>query len=182
MVRTILYVVAGVLLGLLIHLAVILTLPMLSNTDTYQRIADLAPIGKTTLLDAAGTPQTLSMRLDPDFDYAVCRLDLRDGPGELSGTLPDAFWSVAVYDRSGMVIYSTTNRDAVGQTLDLGVFDAAQTRLLAEQKIDVASGLLIVESRSDDIFVLVKLSPPQRVMLDRYRTQLGKLACRTLKT
>jgi uncharacterized membrane protein len=109
-------------------------------------------------------------------------MDLRNGPGEISGTLPIAFWSVAVYDTSGTVIYSTTNRDSVGQTLDLGIFDVAQTRLLAEQKIDVATGLLIVESKSDDVFVLVRLSPPQRVMLDRYKAQLGKLACRTLRT
>jgi uncharacterized membrane protein len=92
-----------------------------------------------------------------------------------------SFWSVAVYDASGTVIYSTTNRDGVGQTLDLGIFDPGQTRLLAEQKIDVAAGLLIVESTTDDLFVLVRLAPPQPAMRDRYAQQLGKLACRNIK-
>ena len=112
----------------------------------------------------------------------MCRLDLRSGPGELSGTLPLTFWSISVYDKSGTVLYSTTNRDGIGQSLDLGVFDTAQTRLLAEQKIDVNAGLLIVESKSDDIFVVVKLEPPQPAMRDRYAAQLSKLVCRNLKT
>ena len=99
----------------------------------------------------------------------------------MSGLLPDAFWSVAIFDRSGAVIYSTTNRDSVGLTLDLGIFDPAQTRLLAEQKIDVAAGLLIVEAHSDDVFAVVRLAAPQPAMRERYRAQLQKLTCRNLK-
>ena len=57
-----------------------------------------------------------------------------------------------------------------------------QTRLLAEQKIDVDAGLLIVETRTDDIFVVVKLEPSQPATRDRYAAQLGRLACRPLKT
>jgi uncharacterized membrane protein len=129
---------------------------------------------------APGAPNPL--RLDPELSYAVCRLDLTKGPGELTGTLPVSFWSVSVYDRAGTVLYSTTNRDGIGQSLDLGVFDPAQTRLLAEQKIDVDAGLLIAEAKTDDIFAVVKLEPPQPAMRDRYAAQLTKLACRPLKT
>jgi uncharacterized membrane protein len=112
--------------------------------------------------------------------YAVCELDLSSGPGEVTGTLPLAFWSVAVYDRSGTVLYSTTNRDGIGQTLDLGIFDPGQTRLLAEQKIDIAPGLLIVESRTDQVFVVVRIAPSHPSMRERYEAQLGRLACRNI--
>jgi uncharacterized membrane protein len=178
MLRTLLYATAGVLLGLAIHLVVILTLPALASNDVYKRVAAMGEPGKTFLLD--GSAIATSLRLDPDLVYAACRLDLRNGPGEVTGSLPLAFWSVAVYDQSGTVIYSTTNRDGIGQTLDLGVFDTAQTRLLAEQKIDIAAGLLIVESKTDDVFVVVRLAPEQQVMRARYRDQLSKLACRNL--
>lgn len=176
MVRTLLYVAGGVLLGLAIHLIVILTLPLIAGNGIGQRLAALAPAGKMVLLSDAASANGLG--LDPNLAYAVCRLDLRTGPGEVSGTLPAAFWSVAVYDPSGTVIYSTTNRDGIGQTLDLGIFDRAQTRLLAEQKIDVADGLLIVETNTDDVFVVVRLAPPQPVMRARYEAQLQRLACR----
>ena len=181
MVRTGLYLLAGALLGLAVHLVVILALPGLASNGAFTRLAEIDSAGKTQLIPVPAAGEPNPFRLDPGLSYAVCRLDLRSGPGELTGTLPVGFWSVAIYDQSGTVIYSTTNRDSVGQTLDLGVFDAAQTRLLAEQKINIAAGLLIVESRTDDVFVVVRLAPPQPVMRERYEAQLAKLACRNIR-
>jgi uncharacterized membrane protein len=181
MVRTTLYVLAGVLLGLLIHLVVILTLPGLASNNVAAKLATIGQLNKTVVLADVAPGAANPLRLDPGLAYAMCRLDLRNGPGEVNGTLPLAFWSVTVYDRSGTVLYSTTNRDGIGQTLDLGVFDPGQTRLLAEQKIDVADGLLIVEANSDEIFVVVRLAPEQPAMRDRYKAQLAKLGCRNIK-
>jgi uncharacterized membrane protein len=181
MVRTGLYVLAGTLLGLAIHLVVILALPALAGNGVFARLAAIDTAGKTQLIPVPAAGEPNPFRLDPGLSYAVCRLDLRNGPGELAGVLPVGFWSVAVYDPAGTVIYSTTNRDSIGQSLDLGVFDAAQTRLLAEQKINIAAGLLIVESKTDDVFVVVRLAPPQPVMRPRYEAQLAKLACRNIR-
>jgi len=180
MVRTLLYVAGGVLLGLVIHLIVILTLPRVAPNQAYLQIAATESLNAIQPLPvpAPGAPNPLW--LDPDLTYAVCRLDLTNGPGELTGTLPLAFWSVAVYDHAGTVLYSTTNRDGIGQKLDLGVFDPAQTRLLAEQKIDIAPGLLIVEARTDDVFVVVRLAASHPSMRDRYQAQLQRLACRNI--
>src|SRR5690606_13046100 len=113
------------------------------------------------------------LRLDPELTYAVCEIDLRKGPGLLRGTLPLAFWSVAVYAPSGAIIYSTTNRDGIGTTLELGIFNPAQTRLLAEQKLDVAEGLLIVEANVDDILAVVRLAPAHQAMRERYEAALS---------
>ena len=57
-----------------------------------------------------------------------------------------------------------------------------QTRLLAEQKIDVAQGLLIVETTRDDVFVVVRLAPPQPAMRERYEAQLSRLACGNIRS
>ena len=180
MLRSLLFVIGGLILGLVIHLVVILILPSISENGAYTRIAAIEALNKTTLLPvpAAGEPNPL--HLDPDMSYGLCKLDLSAGPGELTGTLPLAFWSVAVYDSLGTVLYSTTNRDGIGQTLDLGIFDPAQTRLLAEQKIDISPGLLIVESRTDQVFVIVRLAPPHPSMRARYEAQLERLACRNI--
>lgn len=180
MVRTPLYLLGGLLLGLVIHLVVILILPRISENAAYAQVATIDALNKTTLLalPKAGEPNPL--HLDPDMSYGLCKLDLSAGPGEVTGTLPLAFWSVAVYDTAGTVLYSTTNRDGIGQTLDLGIFDPAQTRLLAEQKIDISPGLLIVESRTDQVFVIVRLAPPHPSMRARYEAQLERLACRNI--
>jgi len=75
------------------------------------------------------------------------------------------------------VLYSTTNRDGIGQTLDLGLFNAAQTRLLAQQQFDVPEGLLIVESPKDDVFVLVRLAVPHPAMRERFAQALAAIDC-----
>lgn len=182
MVRTLLYAIAGLLLGLLIHLVVILTLPLLAEDSVAQRIAALAPtLNQPVLLADARQNQDNPLRLDPGLAYAICRLDLRLGPGQVTGSLPAGFWSVAVYNHAGTVVYSTTNRDGIGQALDLGIFDPAQTRLLAEQKIEIDAGLLIVEAKDDDVFAVVKVAPPQPAVRARYQSQLTQLGCSNIK-
>ena len=177
MIRTLLWIVTGVVLGGIIHIAVILTLPALSATAAWDRLADLGAGEATVVLPAAVTGQPNPLRLDPGLAYAACKVDLRRGPGTVSGTLPQSFWSVAVYGRDGTIIYSTTNRDGIGNVLDLGIFNPAQTRLLAEQKLDVAEGLLIVESNEDEVVVVVRLAPPHPEMRARYEKALTGLRC-----
>ena len=179
--RTALWLVAGVVLGLIIHITVILALPALASQTVWSRIGAMAPTNQVVVLPAvaAGAPNPL--QLDPELSYAVCRVNLASGPAVLSGTLPGAFWSLAIFDRSGAVIYSTTNRDGIGQHLNLGIFNAAQTHLLAEQQIDIAEGLLIVESNANDVFVVIRLAPPQEAMRKRFETALAGIVCGNIK-
>lgn len=182
MIRTLLWLLAGAVLGGIIHIAVILSLPALSATSAWDHVAAVGAGPGPTVLPAATPAAANPLRLDPELAYAVCRIDLRHGPASVGGTLPQAFWSVAVYSRAGTVVYSTTNRDGVGTALDLGIFNPAQTRLLAEQKLDVAEGLLIVEAKEDDLFVVVRLAPPHPEMRARYEKALGNLKCGTIAT
>lgn len=179
--RTLLWIAAGLVLGAIIHLGVILGLPGVATRDVWSKVEALDAKGKIAVLPAVGAGQPNPFGLDPAMTYALCQVDLRKGPGVVSGLLPRGFWSLAVYDRQGAVIYSTTNRDGIGQTLDLGIFNATQTRLLAEQQIDIAEGLLIVESSSDDIFVLVRLALPHAAMRPRFEAALGDIICSNIE-
>ena len=180
MIRTLLWLLAGVVLGGIIHIAVILSLPSLSATSAWDHVAAAGGTGPgPTVLAAATAGQPNPLRLDPELAYAVCRIDLRTGPASVTGTLPQAFWSVAVYNRAGTVVYSTTNRDGIGQTVELGIFNAAQTRLLAQQQLDIAEGLLVVESASDKLLILVRLAPPHRAMRARFEQELSEVECGT---
>jgi uncharacterized membrane protein len=177
MIRTALWVLGGLVLGGIIHIAVILSLPSLATTSMWSQISAMGALNRAVVLPAvkAGAPNPL--RLDPELAYAACQLDLRKGPGIVAGLLPQSFWSLAVYGRTGAVLYSTTNRDGIGQNLDLGIFNPAQTRLLAEQQLDVAEGLLIVESHDDDVYIVIRLAPEQQAMRARYETELAKVSC-----
>jgi uncharacterized membrane protein len=178
--RALLWLLGGLVLGGVIHIAVILSLPSLASNAAWARVETLDAAGKAVVLPPVVPGSANPLRLDPELAYAVCRMDLRQGAGIVRGVLPLAFWSVAVYGRAGTVLYSTTNRDGIGQNLELGIFNQAQTRLLAQQQLDVAEGLLIVESRDDDVFVVVRLAPPHQVMRKRYEAALQTISCGVL--
>jgi len=178
--RTVLWLLAGVVLGGVIHLAVILSLPSLAANAAWARVEALDALGKPVVLPTVVPGEPNALHLDPELAYAVCRMDLRQGAGVVRGVLPLAFWSVAVYGRTGTILYSTTNRDGIGQNLELGIFNQAQTRLLAQQQLDIAEGLLIVESRDDDVFVVIRLAPPHQAMRKRYEAALQKISCGTI--
>ncbi|MBU1336607.1 MAG: hypothetical protein KJ944_00990 [Alphaproteobacteria bacterium] len=179
MIRPLLWLLAGAVLGGIIHIVVILTLPALAEQSLWTRVAEVEADNRMVILPPvqAGEPNPLG--LDPELVYGLCRVDLAQGPAYVSGILPDAFWSVALFNQSGIVTYSTTNRDGIGQTLELGIFNAAQTRLLAQQQLDVAEGLLVVESASDKLLILVRLAPPHQVMRARFETALTAVTCGT---
>lgn len=177
MIRTLLWLIGGVLLGGIIHLVVILAMPLLAEETAATRLARLDAANRMFILPAVEAGQPNPLRLDPELVYGLCQVDLDEGPAYLSGILPDAFWSVALYNSAGTVFYSTTNRDGIGQTLEIGIFNAAQTRLLARQQLDIAEGLLVVESTSDQIFAVVRLAPPHQAMRPRFEERLSQVRC-----
>lgn len=177
MIRFLLWLLGGVVLGGIIHIVVILTLPMLADQSVWTRVADFEADNRMVVLPQiqAGEPNPLG--LDPQLAYGLCRVNLAEGPAYVSGVLPDAFWSVALFDKAGTVTYSTTNRDGIGQTVELGIFNAAQTRLLAQQQLDIAEGLLVVESSTDQLLILVRLAPPHQAMRARFEQALADISC-----
>lgn len=177
MIRWGLWIAAGLVLGIIIHLLIILWLPSVASQNAWAKINELDALGKVVVLDdvAPGAPNPMS--LDPEIVYAICQFDLAEGPGVLSGPLTSDFWSIGVFDSSGVAVYSTTNRSGVGQTLEMGIFNQAQTRLLAEQQFEIQEGLLIVEAPRNNVFVIVRLAPPYPAMRARYREILAGLRC-----
>ncbi len=175
--RILLWLVAGTGLGLVIHLVVILSMPALAPDSIWSRIAEMDAFGKILVLDDVKPLEANPLQLDPELVYAVCRLSLSTGPGVIKASLPDAFWSVAVFDASGRAVYGTTNRSGAGQELQLGVFNQDQTRLLAKQQLDISEGLVIVEAEMNDVFVVVRLAPGYPALRQRYKEQLAKVSC-----
>jgi uncharacterized membrane protein len=179
MTRFLLWLLGGIVLGGIIHIVVILTLPSLAENSVWTRVADIPADNRMVILPRVAAGEANPLGLDPELVYGLCRVDLANGPAYVSGTLPDAFWSVALFNPSGIVTYSTTNRDGIGQTLEVGIFNAAQTRLLAQQQLDIAEGLLVVETASDKLLILVRLAPPHQAMRARFEERLSQVTCGT---
>ena len=165
-----------------------------SSARHLRRPSAVLPSIQPALLTYAITPaspiRSLAQRIareNPDDAVLYTRRtvfddgEARETPRYLRGTLPSGFWSVAVYGPNGTVLYSTTNRDGLGNTLELGIFNQVQTRLLAEQQLNVAEGLLVVEVNQDDALVLVRAAPPHQAVRARYEAALNRLSCGNLR-
>lgn len=169
--------IAGLLLGGALHFVTILTLPYFTERDLYHRISELNAQAKMTALPATTNNAANDMDLDPALLYGVCQLNLRDGPGLINGILPTGFWSVSVFDPQGLIVYSTTNRSASNSILDMGIFNTTQVRMLADQSLELQEGLIIVQSPTDMVTVVLRLAVPHEPMRDSYKAALENLRC-----
>ena len=84
MIRWLLWLLAGALLGGIVHLVAVLILPRTATQDAYSRLAPIAPVNAVTAVPQP-TPQNEVMPfMDPAFASAVCRYDLASGPIKLT--------------------------------------------------------------------------------------------------
>ena len=177
MTKTLGWILGGIGVGLIIHLVVILSLPSLSQKDNWTQIEPLSKVEDFYVFKDVGANAPNPFKLDPELLYGACRLDLLRGVGVLSAQLPDAFWSLSLFDESGRAIFGTVNRPGVDHRLEVGIFNATQIRQLAEQKMEPPPNQLIVESDSDTVFAIVRLAPPHPAMRVHYRERLSQVRC-----
>lgn len=155
--RTILFIVGGVLLGGIIHIAIIFMVPYFADRDAW---AQLERFGRedefhALALSTAGTEPLKS--LDPWMLHAVCRFSLEDEPVRVTATLPDDFWSVAVFDRRGRNVYSLNHRSAERESLDLAIITPVQMAQLRQDPPESLDTVIAIELPLDEGFVLLRI-------------------------
>lgn len=105
------WIVAGLLLGGILHIGVVLTTPGSASDTAVKRLLDVAPVNAALALPAV-TPETqLFAFMAPDVRYAVCRYDISKDPLSVRTPLLDGTWSIALYDDLGQNFYTITGAD-----------------------------------------------------------------------
>lgn len=156
--RKVLY---ATLLGLLgagiLHIAILLLVPKLTERSAWLQLATASDLYKITPLAAetGGTPVVKSV--DPLFTAIACRFDLADGIVQLKAQ-PEAipFWSVSIYDRSGHNIYSFNDHGASKGLLDTVILTPAQMLEVRKDLPPEYQGSVFVEARIDEGIVVVR--------------------------
>ena len=97
MIRVLLWLLGGMLLGGIVHLASVLMLPRMATQDAYSRLSPLAKVDTVSPIPAP-TPESAAMPfMDPAFAMSVCRYDLSEGPLKFSVPVSQAYTSVSFY-------------------------------------------------------------------------------------
>ena len=146
MIRLLFTIVAGVVLGLVVHLVSVLALPRIATQDAYSRLTPMTKLNAVTQLPLAD-PQTSPMPfMDPAFALAICRYDLSGGPIKLAVPVSQAYTSVSFYTRNEIAYYAINDRSAGKKVIELDLMTQAQHDALPEDEEITAADRLIIDS------------------------------------
>ena len=131
MIRWLLWLLAGALLGGIVHLVAVLILPRTATQDAYSRLTPIAPVNTVAPVPQPTPQSELMPFMDPAFASAVCRYDLSAGPIKLTVPISPAYTSVSFYTRRGVAYYAINDRAAGRRLIELHLMTAAQRAELA---------------------------------------------------
>ena len=177
MIRLLLWMFGGALLGGIVHLATVLLLPTLATQDAYSRLAQVAPVNKVTPLPQPTPDKAAIPFLDPAFAMAVCRYDLSDGPIKFSVPVSPAYTSVSFYTRAQVAYYAINDRSAGKKVIELDLMTEAQHNELPEDEEVTAADRLIVESPTLTGLIVIKALAPEPGLMAAAQTALKAAKC-----
>jgi uncharacterized membrane protein len=177
-IRILLWLLGGALLGGIVHLATVLLLPRMATQDAYSRLSPLARVNAISPIPAP-TPENAAMPfMDPAFAMSVCRYDLSDGPLKFSVPVSLAYTSVSFYTRSEVAYYAINDRAAGRRVIELDLMTTEQRNDLPENDEITAADRLIVESPTNTGLIVIKALAPEPSMLAMARNALTAAQCR----
>ncbi len=168
---TVPWIVAGLLLGLAVHILSVFALPRLAPQDARSRLADVTTVNRVTTL--SGRNEVVLPLADPAFETAVCRFDLTAGPLHVRAPVTPHYTAVALYTSTGIAFGAINDRAATRRTLDLFVVTQAQRRELSTDEEDTAADNLILVSPTTEGFVLIRALAVQPSLAPIVREQLA---------
>ena len=155
MIRWLLLLVGGALLGGIVHLITVIILPRTATQDAYSRLTPLVPVNTVVPL-APPTPEKAVMPfMDPAFASAVCRYDLTDGPLKLAVPVSPAYTSVSFYTRYDVAYYAINDRAAGRRVIELDLMTAAQREELPEDE-EITAAERVIYALSDEALARIR--------------------------
>ena len=175
--RTILFAVGGLVLGGIIHIAIIFLVPTYSTRDAWTSVGRFGDDNQFHLLPRSEPGTEPLPYLDPSMTYAVCRFSLAKGPVRMQAKLPDAFWSLAIFDRRGRNLYSLNDRSAENGALDLVVATPLQVAELKQTPRETLEPSITIESPATGGFALLRVFVSDPTLAEPAAVALGGAAC-----
>lgn len=177
--RSLLHAVAlGVLGAGILHIAVLLLVPELTERSAWSRLAATSePYRIVQLLpETGGAPVVKSV--DPLFSAVACRFDLDEGMVQVKGpaqALP--FWSASVYDRNGHNVFSLNDHGATNRRLDIVVLKPSQMIEVRKNLPAEYEGAIFVETPIDSGIVVIRAFAPDESWRPAARQLLEQGSC-----
>src|SRR4029077_17155634 len=154
-IRWILWILGGLLLGGIVHLATVLLMPRAASQDAYARLLPITPVNAVVPLSAPTPENAIMPFMDPAFAVAVCRYDLSTGTIKLNVPVSQAYTSVTFYTRNGIAYYAINDRAAGRRNIELDLMTPAQHAQVPEEEDVTAADRLIIESPTNSGMIML---------------------------
>jgi uncharacterized membrane protein len=177
MIRLLFAIIAGVLLGLIVHLVSVLALPRIATQDAYSRLTPMTKLNAVSVLPAADPSNTLMPFLDPAFAVAVCRYDLSSGSIKLTVPVSQAYTSVSFYTRNELAYYAINDRSAGKKVIELDLMTEAQHNDLPEDEDITAADRLIIDSPTTTGLIVMKALAAEPGLMPQAQASLAASKC-----
>ncbi|MBI5262544.1 MAG: DUF1254 domain-containing protein [Bradyrhizobium sp.] len=177
MIRIAFTIIAGVVLGLIVHLVSVLALPRIATQDAYARLMPMTNLTSVTPLPLADPGNSPMPFMDPAFAMAICRYDLSDGPIKLKVPVSQAYTSVSFYTRNEIAYYAINDRSAGRKVIELDLMTEAQHHDLPEDEEVTAADRLIIDSPTTTGLILLKALAPEPGLMQQAQASLATATC-----
>ncbi|MBU6464176.1 MAG: DUF1254 domain-containing protein [Bradyrhizobium sp.] len=178
MIRLVFTIVAGVLLGGVVHLVSVLALPRIASQDAYSRLTSMTELNAVTVLPLADPGNTLMPYMDPAFATAICRYDLASGPIKLAVPVSQSYTSVSFYTHSDVAYYAINDRSAGKKVIELDLMTEAQHAGLPEDEDVTAADRLIIDSPTSTGLIMMKALAAEPGMMPQAQASLAAATCK----
>ena len=177
MIRIVFTIIAGVLLGGIVHLVSVLALPRIASQDAYSRLTPMTKKNAVTALPLADPENAPMPFMDPAFAIAICRYDLADGPLKLTVPVSQAYTSVSFYTRNEVAYYAINDRSAGRKVIELDLMTEAQHNALPEDEEITAADRLIIDSPTETGLIVLKALAPEPGLMPQAQASLVASSC-----
>lgn len=177
MIRLAFTVIAGVLLGLIVHLVAVLALPRIATQDAYSRLTPMTKLNAVTQLASVEPTNAPMPFMDPAFAVAICRYDLSGGPIKLTVPVSQAYTSVSFYTRSEVAYYAINDRSAGRKVIELDLMTQAQHAELPEEEDVTSADRLIIDSPTETGLIVMKALAPEPGLMPQAQASLAASKC-----
>jgi uncharacterized membrane protein len=178
MIRLLFTIIAGILLGGVVHLVSVLALPRIATNDAYARLTPMTRLNQVTPLALADPGNAPMPFMDPAFALAICRYDLSGGPLKLAVPVSQAYTSVSFYTRNELAYYAINDRSAGRKVIELDLMTEAQHADLPEDEDVTAADRLIIDSPSTTGLIVLKALAPEPGLMPQAQASLAAASCK----
>lgn len=144
----------------IVHVVAVFLVPLYVPADGWTRLARLSSERAFAVLEDQAALQPVLPGLDSLFVHASCQVDLSEAAAQFTLRAPDRFWSLALFNSRGAIVFSLNDRTAIGGELHMLVVTPAQNAQLKENPPEGIEETIVVESNATDLIALVRLYAP----------------------